>query len=288
MVGAEREIRAFFRNAGDRAYQRRDLERIFREHAQAWRLDPHARPRHLIDFLLERGLVREIELASTASQYRPKTRYAVGSPSAFSVALSLAEGGYLSHGTAVFLHQLSDQIPTMLFVNREQSPKPSNPHSLTQESLDRAFRAPQRRSRYVFRHDDFQITLLSGKHTGRLEVQSLPYPPHEKLDVTSIERTLIDIAVRPDYAGGVFQELAAYRGATDVLSVNKLLAVLKKLDYVYPYHQAIGFYLERAGQPPKRLEPFRRLGLSYDFHLAHGVREPAFDASWRVFHPKGL
>ena len=108
------------------------------------------------------------------------------------------------------------------------------------------------------------------------------------LRVTGIERTLIDIAVRPAYAGGVFQVLNAYRGAKDRVSVATLLATLKTLSYVYPYHQAIGFYLQRAGYGPKQYERLRRLGLKNDFYLAHDMREKAYSKEWRLFYPQSF
>jgi hypothetical protein len=45
--------------------------------------------------------------------------------------------------------------------------------------------------------------VLSGKHTGGLEVREMPLASGAKVRVTSLERTLIDATVRPGYVGGV-------------------------------------------------------------------------------------
>ena len=82
--------------------------------------------------------------------------------------------------------------------------------------------------------------------------------------------------------------LEAYTTARDRVSVNTLVATLKKLAYVYPYHQAIGFLMERAGYPPERLEPLRKLEMRFDFYLCHGVKDKAYDSRWRLFFPKGM
>jgi len=215
-------------------------------------------------------------------------RYAWGEVSDFAIAASLRPGAYLSHGSAVFLHGLTQQIPKTIYVNKEQSPKFHSAAPLTQGALELAFSRPQRRSKYSFEVRQSSIVLLSGKNTGRLEVVPLQTPTGETLEVTGIERTLIDITVRPSYAGGIYQILEAYKSAKDRLSVNTLIATLKKLDYMYPYHQAIGFYMERAGYEPSRYERLRDLGLNFDFYLAHDIRDRDYSPLWRLYFPKGF
>src|SRR5262249_12932158 len=163
--------------------------------------------------------------------------------------------------------------------NQEQTSKPGpDPSSLSQESIDRAFRGQQRQSTMVYRSEGAQFLILNGKHTGQLEVGTVRVPGRtdEAVLATKIERTLIDITVRPAYAGGIYQVLAAFRGARERMSVSTLLATLKRLAYVYPYHQAIGLYMQRAGYDAKQWERLRSIGLGFDFYLAHGLRDLAY------------
>ena len=92
--------------------------------------------------------------------------------------------------------------------------------------------------------------------TDRLGVEKIRSAKRELLEVTDLERTLIDITVRPNYAGGAKAVLSAYRQARGRISVDKLLTFLKRFDYVYPYHQAIGFYLEKSSYPQSDWAPF--------------------------------
>ena len=267
-------------------YTKPDLAKILSAHRQNWRLTQGTTVNYFLDFLREKGKLREINLAS--ENYSGFTRYAWGEVSPYQVALSVRPRSYLSHGSAVLLHGLSDAIPKAIYINQEQSPKEKPSGELKQESIDRAFANQQRRSAYSLEYEQWRIILLSGKNTGNLGVEKIPGPSRELLAATGLERTLIDIAVRPIYAGGVFQVLDAYKSAKERVSVNTLIATLKKLDYTYPYHQVIGFYMQRAGYDEKRYGRLKNLGLRFDFYLSYGMKESEYDSNWRLHYPIGL
>lgn len=282
---AKRQIIQSFESFPTRVYSLSDLAAILDGYRGQWQLAQDTTTRTFLAFLRQKTKLREVRLHSR--NYPAILRYCWGDPSPYQLALSIRPGAYLSHGSALFLHGLTEKIPKTIYVNREQSPKP-RPSSLTQEAIDRSFAAKQRRSNYVFEHRDWRFILLSGKNTGRLGVVEVKGPDDELLDVTNLERTLIDVVVRPVYAGGVYEVLDAFRAARTRMSTDELIGHLEKLDYVYPFHQAIGFYMERAGYMHAECAKLQEFGLKYDFYLAHHMAETDYSKEWRLFYPKGL
>jgi hypothetical protein len=283
---AKRAVTTLFEAAEKRVFSRKELGAILSQHRIEWRLPYDMTLEDFIRFLIQNTKLRDVRLQSKVYSFPP--RYTWGEVSPYLLAQSLRRRGYLSHATAMFLHALTDQIPKTIYANFEQSPKPRSSGELTQDSIDRAFVHPQRQTSYVFGYQDSQIAILSGKQTGRLSVVTMRGPAGESLDATNLERTLIDIVVRPDYAGGVYQVLQAFGSAKERMSVNALLATLKGLDYIYPYHQAIGFYLQKAGYDKSRWGRLKQITRQYDFYLAHDLRDKIYKPEWRLFVPKGF
>lgn len=283
---ARADILKAFEAAPRRVFGAEDIGEMLEQNRAFWRLSSRTGLRKFIEFLLEKSDLRIKEIVPVNHDISAICRYVWKEASSFEVALSLKKDAYLCHGTAVAIHGLNDQIPNRLYLNKEQSPK-SGSGGLTQAGIDRAFANQQRETRLVYRFDETEVAIVWGKNTGNLEVIGMNHGG-ANLRVTSVERTLIDIAVRPAYAGGPLQVLAAYRGAMEKVSVGVLIATLRKLEYIYPFHQAIGFYMERAGYPESKYKRLKELGLKFDFYLSYGVKDPEYVPNWRIYIPRGL
>ncbi len=280
-------VSQYFATHSDQVYAASDLDHLFIEKHREWNLPPSMNSYTFLQMLLTRTHLSQLHLRSR--HYSSLILYSwEGKASPLSVALRIKkDSAFFSHGSAMWIHGLNENHKN-IFINNEQSPKPKPSSSLSQEGINRAFQNQQRYSKLFYKYQDTKITLINGKHSGRLEVQQSHAPSGHPVEVTSLERTLVDITVRPGYSGGVPAVLQAFRLARHRISVTKLLGILRKLDYTYPYHQSIGFYLERAGYTEADQTLAKEPGVKFDFYLSHGLNNPAFDPNWRVFFPKRL
>jgi predicted transcriptional regulator of viral defense system len=174
-------------------------------------------------------------------------------------------------------------------VNLEQTKHPGKILSLDQNQIDEAFSKPVRTTNNITEYKNQKITLLNGMFTDRLGVEEIHQEGHKKpIYVSDIERTLIDITVRPIYSGGVYEVLKTFEAAKDKVSTNRLIAILKKMNFTYPYHQAIGFYLEKAKYPESSIKLLEKIEIHNNFYLTYQMKETGFSEKWKLFYPKGM
>jgi hypothetical protein len=281
-------IIAFFDEADRKVYKQSDISKIITKQRVQWHFYLDTPVRAFTKHLCDHTIMKKVELVFGVNKTRKETRYLWGDVSIYELALSLKNHSYFTHYTAAHLHGLTKKNPKTIYLNFEQS-KRSSTNVLTQEAIDLAFGNPVRVSKNTAKFKDMTICLLNGMYTGRLGVTELIGDKGEKLQLTSIERTLIDTAVRPVYSGGVPDVISIYQAAHDKVSVRRLFDIFKKLDYIYPYHQVIGFYLERAGvYDDKDINLFHGIDMPFIFYLTHKMGETSYSEKWRLYYPKDL
>ncbi len=283
---AKPDIIDFFEELQYKIFRRTDIEKIIGSNHGFWRLASTTTIYQFIEFLLEQTKLKKIKLQFPS---RNEIRYVWGEVPFLEVVLSVRPKAFYSHYTAMYFHGLTDQIPKILYTNFEQSPKRAQDTTLVQERIDLAFSRKPRISNTIANYKDYKICLINGKHTDELGVIDFKGPNDEKLRITNIERTLIDITVRPFYSGGIMEILNAYRLAKDKVSLNKLNAMLREINYIYPYRQAIGFYLEKSGvYKDSLISLFENPKFEFDFYFAHGIENKSYSKRCRLYYPQGF
>jgi len=200
-----------------------DLQSILFEKREEWSIPKKTTADEFIN-VLKKNVIQEVIIETPQ---RTIAKYIFGDASPYDIAISLRKGSYLSHYSAVFTHQLTDNVPKAIYTNLEQSPKydSNSDTNLDQESIDLAFSKSMRITNQIatfqFKGKEYKVYLLNGKHQNRIGVEKIQaFNLSKPTDVANIERTLIDIVVRPVYSGGVDEVLQAFKLAKGKISVN--------------------------------------------------------------------
>ena len=272
-----------------------DVVTAFEQNRERWRLAVRTSFTDFVEFLLSRTPLRRVSFEFK----KPASGYVWGEMPLLQALMGLVDNSYLSHYSAVRIHGLTEQFPATVYLTQPRTAGRGGGHDelkfIEQAAIDAAFQRPPRESSDVVQKGDTRIVLLHGSQHGDPGIVSgsLNYDGTGsiKLRYSSLERTLVDIAVRPAYAGGVFEVAKAYESAVGrgALSINTMSSILKRMDLIYPYHQAVGFYLERAGVKKALLvDLFKSQPMERDFYLTHQMGRTRYVAEWRLHVPEGF
>jgi predicted transcriptional regulator of viral defense system len=282
---AKPDIIQSFNDYGKSALAHSDISQILGANRNGWRLAQSTTVNGFLDYLLSNT---QLTKWRAGFPKRPVIRYVWKNSTLFELVQSINSEGYFSHFSAMAIHGLSEQLPKTIYFNIEQLAS-GGEGELSQAGIDRAFKANCRVSKNIATISDQRICLLSGKNTASLGVVLNDSEIGKNLRITNLERTLIDLTVRPIYSGGIFEVARAFEQAANQVSINRLCMYLRRLKFVYPYHQAIGFYMEHCGKySATQLKLLRQFPMNFDFYLAHGLRDTHYVKNWRLHVPKGF
>lgn len=280
-------IEDFFDKSGIKSFTENKFREIFSKNRYKWNVPSNKYSKQVLVYLTNRKVLSENIFSDVSNEN--KLIYSWKTQDEFTIISGLKSDSYFTHYSALYLHQLSLQIPKTVYLNFEhKSVMSSNGDGnfLTQESIDNAFKGSQRKSSLSYSYLEKKIILTNGKHTNKLGVIKR-INSEQCFEYTDIERTLLDISVRPVYAGGVFEVLEAYKLAKGKVNVTKMADYLSQLNFIYPYHQVVGFYIEKAGYNENDIEFFKK-EMKFNFYLTYDIRNKEFSEKWKLYYPKGL
>jgi len=286
LLAAKSRIISHFESLPYKVHEDGTLWEILVKKQQAWHLSKRIGFQEFLEFLL-----RETQLEAATFKfgktYRPITRYMWGKVNPYAMVQTFKPSSYFTHHSALFLHGLTQINPTNIYLNFEQKLPSTSNGGLDQIAIDRAFRNKPRVTNYVTQHGDQSIYVLNGRRTDHLGV--IQQTTHlGNLRFTDLERTLIDCVVRPVYSGGAEVVANAFRLARDKMDAAKLISMLRKLKYTYPYHQSIGFYMQLADYPQTTIEPLLRMPIEFKFYLENAMHSSVYIKKWKLHVPKVL
>lgn len=271
-----------------KAYTTNDLQSIFHSNKDEWRLSARTTYTKFLSYLVEKKQLLEVKKLIHIGSGSEKLIYTIEGANKYDIISVIKKGGYLSYLTALVVHELTLQIPKTIYISEEIHDTYLNENVLTQKSIDRVFSKEQRTTTNIYKDEisNERYVLvekkINMKNIGIIKDSSFDYP------TSNIERTLIDCVVRPQYSGGIFSVLEAFRNAINVLDLEKLDTYLDELNYTYPYHQLVGFYLDKTGYDESDLKPFLSKVSDLKFYMTYNLSNKKLDSKWKIYYPEGI
>lgn len=274
---AKHSMLSYFSSNFQLIYKRKELYNTFSTMRTEWNLSLSLSSNKFVKYLINEKIFNEVMFNFPN---RKETRFVRGKINIYKILLAINKKGYFSHLSALHFHNLLLEKPKLIYWNVEQPKKNSNSIIKSQESITNSFKNKSRISNNVCEYEGYKIYGINGMHTGNLGVIK-----KNDICITDIERTLIDIVVRPQYSGGFQTVLNAFNKSKGKVNIEHLIKYYKTIKYLYPYHQSIGFYLEITGYPAKFIESFSNMKMEYDFYLDNQIRNPKHSKKWRLYYP---
>ena len=212
----------------------------------------------------------------------------------YDLAAAMLPGGYFCNLSAVYYHGLISQVPNTVYWCQETSAprKGRSKQQVTDARVRSAFIKPRHHTSFVVKQRDHDIVIIErtrGTDHGVVAVRRQQSPCPVGSRVATLERALIDAVVSPHYNGGITSLCEYFGAAKGKLKTQKLLEIYRKLEFVYPYAQAIAFFMDHAGMQDHAEEVRRVYPPRQRFYVDHGAKSTwIYDERWMISYPKGL
>jgi hypothetical protein len=279
-------FQTLFAGKPQKVFNQKELQKLFEEQKSHLRIRSYNLTK-FISLLTELAILKKVEFKFFNSETSlHKTRYLFGKPDKYDLTKGLGKNPYLSFESALHYHALLNKEPKINNVTIEQSPKKTVVKVLAQDRIDLAFSQEAKTANTMASYGKNKWLIHNGMFTGNIGL--CDYKPSPSIKITDIERTILDATVRSTLVGGPERVLEFYKKAKGKVSTQNLLSHLKNINYTYPYHQSIGFYLEASGYDVKEYEGFKEIPMPYKFYLDYGMESTNYNKDWKVYYPDDL
>lgn len=288
---AQSKIEQYLSDLDKNVFLETDLKSIFNRNKKKWDLTYSTTFEKFVNHLLKRSYLSFIEIPEFNKTIYLWKENTLTDEAVYEVALAIKPRSYISHYSAMFLLNLTEQIPKTIYVtyDRESPINKRKNIDLLQESIDRAFSKEKKKPRVVASFKGYDIVLISGTDSKKTGVTNIKLFNGITIQVTNIARTLIDIVVRPELSGDVIEIAKAYSVAKNQVQIKQLKTYIKSKDYIYPYEQVVGFLMEHVGYDADKVEEIHGMCKNiFSFYLGRNIKNPLFSEKWKIYYPKLL
>lgn len=160
----------------------------------------------------------------------------------FEIAAALVEPAAISHWTAMHYHGLTEQPPRKIFILTTTEAAP--PQDRSDGNKRKAG------NRYIIAGVPYQF--IQVKPQRFFGVQKI-WVGETRVNITNMERTLLDCLSKPRYCGDFSEVLGAFKTATGILKLERIADYALRLDAATA--KRLGWILESLDINAQSLEP---------------------------------
>lgn len=227
--------------------------------------------------LIDKGLIQK----SITIRGHIKTRYTFSQDfNIYDFCNSLEKNSFFSMSTALNIQALSDFREEYIFVSKERSTKIEQGNvTLTQENIDNAFSKKPRRTNAYDKIDNHVVVLLEANKTDTFEV--IEYNGYR---VSSVNRAFVEMITNVQYLQSSETIIEVFTKIKEKLNLDTIYTIIEKFDFIYPYFQLAGFYLEQIGLLKAELIKFYDKKSKLNFYTQKNKNHYEFDEYWKVYY----
>lgn len=181
--------------------------------------------------------------------------------------------------TSLNIQGLSKYRNNFIFISKERTSRVEfDLKTLSQESIDNAFKKQARRTKALDQLNEYTIVLLETNYTNKYEIIDF-----DTYEISSVNRTFVGIISNIQYFQSPEVVIDLFKNIKDNLDIEKIYNVIEKFDFVYPYYQLAGYYLEEIGYAKDELDKFYSKKTELKFYTQKAKSYYHFNEYWNIY-----
>ncbi len=226
--------------------------------------EPHGYSMHSI-----RQLVSEMKRDGIIDTIKPglfqlNDSYLSSPVSGYEIALAVVSKGYLSHLSALSLHQLTDQLSNIIYVSTEFGKE----------------RYYNKKSAFNFEAKGYRYKIIEISKKRIFGIEKKWFGDTE-ISLTNLERTLIDSLNNPQYCGGFHEVISYFDQSKSIVDINRLVDYASQISK--SCMQRLGWCFEKVSFNQGVDTILQILDTNVMIKLdSSGFRRGAYNKKWKV------
>lgn len=209
-----------------------------------------------------------------------KIRYSMKSDfNIYNFCKTLQNNSFFAMTTSLNIQNLTKYRNKYIYVSKERASRNEfYEKKLEQKDIDNAFGKNPKRTNAYDKLGEYIIILLETNNTSSYEIIE-----YEGYNLSSINRAFVEIMSNVHYFQSTDHIIELFKEIKDELDLDKIYHVIEKFNFIYPYYQLAGFYLESIGFEKKELHKFYENKTDLKFYTEKNIETYALDSYWNIY-----